>query len=226
MIPLIPGYSVAFPQTGPSSCFTKTTFQPEIFRCSQLPLVTITPSRPNCPRQFCDWKMRPLGPQSRIWCLPMMPHWEGSTALAVLLGWPKSHHPSVIGIFQGDIMRPGYCLAPQSDIHSSAWACWCLKAESATRGCQRVTVSIIPSTLASRFSPEKRASLLPYLFSIATDSQITDLFSVYQCFFRKLMVFRNQDLGSLLLGLWWLTGSLQGEELGKTGWRDTYVRCI
>ena len=27
------------------------------------------------------------------------------------------------------------------------------------------------------------------------------------------MVFRNQDLGSLLLGLWWLTGSLRGKRL-------------
>lgn len=27
------------------------------------------------------------------------------------------------------------------------------------------------------------------------------------------MVFRNQDLGSLLLGLWWLPGSLRGKNL-------------
>lgn len=32
--------------------YKNITFQPEIFRCSQLPLVTITPSPPNCPRQF------------------------------------------------------------------------------------------------------------------------------------------------------------------------------
>lgn len=161
------------------------------------------------------WKMRLLGLSPGLMS-PMMPHWEGSRA-AVLLGWPKSHPLSpVIGIFQGDIMRPGYCLAlSQTSTHQPGPAG--ASKLSQPRGVPKVTVSIIPSTLASRFSPEKRASLLPYLFSIATDSQITDLFSVYQCFFRKLMVFRNQDSGSLLLGLWWLTGSLRGRT-GKTGW--------
>lgn len=75
-------------------------------------------------------------------------------------GDPKATLSPVIGIFQGDIMRPGHCLAPQTSTHQPGPA-GASKLSQPHKGCQRVTVSIIPSTLASRFSPEKRAFTSP-----------------------------------------------------------------
>lgn len=195
--------------------YKNITFQPEIFRCSQLPPVTITPSPPQLPQAvLAVWKMRPLGPQSRSDVSPWCHIGRAPEMLLCFWGDPKATlSPLLLEFSKGTSWdQATVWLLSQTSTHQPGPA-GASKLSQPHEGCQRVTVSIIPSTLASRFSPEKRASLLPYLFSIAIDSQITDLFNVYQCFFRKLMVFRNQDLGSLLLGLWWLTGSLRGKRL-------------
>lgn len=116
---------------------------------------------PTAPGSFGSLENEASWASVHVWCLLMMPHWECSRNAAVLLGWPKSHpFPPVIGIFQGDIMRPGHCLAPQTSTHQPGPA-GASKLSQPHKGCQRVTVSIIPSTLASRFSPEKRAFTSP-----------------------------------------------------------------
>ena len=194
--------------------YQNITFQPEIFRCSQLPPVTITLSPPQLPQAvLAVWKMRPLGPQSTSdvssWChigsAPemLLCFWGDpkATLSPLLLEFSKgtSWDQATVWLLRHLLISLGL-LVPQSWVNH-------------TRGAKGwLSPSFLPHWQVD-FHQKNELLLLPYLFSISTDSQITDLFNVYQCFFRKLMVFRNQDLGSLLLGLWWLPGSLRGKNL-------------
>lgn len=118
--------------------------------------------------RFGEWDL--LGcrrASAQVWRRLVMLRQECHRNAAVLLGWPKSHpFPSVTGIFQGDILRPGHCLAPQSDVHSPACACCCLTAESTTWGLPKGN-SLSPSFLPhwrEDFHQKNELLLLPYLF--------------------------------------------------------------
>lgn len=210
MIPLIPGHSVAFPKTGPSSCFTKTQHSNQKF--SDVPSSLLWPSHsPRQFRQFGKWGLLGLSPGL------MSPH---DATLGVLQkcccasgvtqkppfplcywNFPRGHHET--RPLSGSSVR--HPLASLGLLVPQSWV-------NHTRGAKGwLSPSFLPHWQVD-FHQKNELLLLPYLFSIGIDSQITDLFNIYQCFFRKLMVFRNQDLGSLLLGLWWLR-ALSGKNL-------------